>query len=348
MCKFHWPYVVAYTLLCLASVLAEANRRFTLWQDCPRLGPNDVAVITGGLRGLGLELVKRLVFHYRLRHVYIVDKCAPQFCFESPYTIVDYVACDLLRPLEARTVARDLVARAGTTHPILVLINNAGVRMAGPLLEMSDADVDTAFGVNARAHVPFLQHVVGAHLAAIKEASVKAETGSSETASAKSEIDSAKSETDSAKSGSSLKLEGPPRLSVVTVLLVLGSFGARNLLLYLASKAASTQLHECLAQELRAVPSVRMLLVTPGQMTTAMFSDLVPDRLFWAPLVSHVQLAGRILACIDKGVLGTISEPLYANLLPALKVLPMCVQQWARDFSRMDEKMLAKVEDVQT
>lgn len=295
---FHWRYVALYVALFLAEVLAVVNSAHKLPSGLAPLGPADVALVTGGLDGLGLEMVKQLVLHHNVGRVYVVDVREPAFAFDVR---VRFVRCDVGSDA-FRPVVEDILAELDRTRKhVSVLVNNAGVRRSGSLLHMPEEDIRRTFLVNTYAHVTALRAVVGHHLAS----------------------------------------HPTLRLSVVTVSSILGTLGPRNLLVYSASKAAALQIHECLVQELAQHPSIRMLLVTPGQLTTAMFKDVAPSQLFFAPLVNHTALAVEIVARVSRGEAGVLCEPLYASMLPIVKTLPMVVQHWARRFSGMDEKIEA-------
>lgn len=268
----------------------------------PLLDQETVAVVTGGLSGLGLELVKALVFQYKVRKVFLIDNQTPQFDFGPS---VDYVKCDLASEADVRRAFQYI---AGLDTRVLLIINNAGVRRAGALVNVTDEDVKIAFAVNTLGPIFLLRRLLSQHLLHYKN----------------------------------------EHLSIVTVSSALASFGPRNLLLYLASKAAMYQAHECLVEELRDHPEIRMLLVVPGQLTTAMFRDVKPSRLFLAPLVNHTALAAKLLTRVSAGEVGTMCEPLYANFLHVMKVMPMVLQRLARQFTQMDEKVGAERESRST
>ena len=84
--------------------------------------------------------------------------------------------------------------------------------------------------------------------------------------------------------------------------------------MYSATKAATILIHEALHQELKEyLNNIRLLLVTTGQMSTAMFKDVEPSKLFFAPIVNHIELAKLVVDKINVGYVGCISKPFYAN-----------------------------------
>lgn len=265
----------------------------------PPLSTNDVGMVTGGLRGLGLELVKTLVFKYKLPRVFILDIVEPTVDLGDA---VHYIHCDLASEKDVDAALREIDANCKKLGlPLSVVVNNAGIRVNGSLLNLPQKEIQKVFDVNTFAPVKILQHVISGHV----------------------------------------KHHVSKRLSVVTVSSVLGAFGAKNLLAYSASKAASTQFHEVLSRELIAYPAIRMLLVAPGQTNTEMFLEVEETRAFVAPIVDHVALARLVLEKVNIGEEGIMCEPFYANFGLMLKSLPWKLQLWAREFSQMDEKIHA-------
>lgn len=295
--RFHGFLVLLYVTFTAAEIIAILNEIHKVPANWKPLGIDDVALVTGGLGGLGLEIVKNLVYDHQVGKVIILDIQQPRFKFDSR---VEFCCCDVASQatLRSRIDATLRQLRHENKH-LSVVVSNAGVRYSGPLLNMPDESVFELFSVNTFAQITALKRVVKNHL----------------------------------------KFHKKSQLSVVTVSSILGALGPKNLLVYSASKAASTQIHECLAAELRQYKNISMLLVTPGQLTTDMFKDVLPSRTFFAPLVNHVALAKCIVAKISRGESGTLCEPFYSNFLPAVKVLPSVVQCWCRWFSQMDEKV---------
>lgn len=284
-------------LLFATDLALKASKAYTLPSNWRRLGKRDVALVTGGLGGLGIEIVKKLIFNYKVSKVIVLDVKKPKFNFDHR---VEFFQCDLAVASELKTAVEKIIRDLSRTNQhISVLVNNAGVRNSGPLLYIKEDDILQAFGVNILAPISILRMVIANHI--------------------KNHILS--------------------QLYVVSVSSVLGILAPKNLLVYAATKAAIIQVHESLTQELKAYKSIRLLLVTPGQLTTDMFADVSPSRLFFAPLVNHIALAGAIVEKISTGETGELCEPLYANFLSIVKTLPLILQQACRWFSGMDEKV---------
>lgn len=265
----------------------------------------DAALITGGLAGLGLEMVKLL---QDMAQIYILDIQPPLEKFSSS---VRYIKCDLRCPESLETALDSVYSTLGKTK-LSVVVNNAGIRGSGSLLGMEESSIRKVFEVNTFAMIRILKKVVGRHLGTeLLQQLIEQQH---------------------------LELQ-PSFLSIVNISSILGTFGPKNLLAYSASKAASIQIHECFSEELRKYPSIRPLLVMPGQLSTQMFDDVAPSRLFFAPIIDHRQLAKVIVGKIRRREIGVLCEPLYANFLPGVKVLPLFVQRFARWVSQMDEKI---------
>lgn len=280
-----------------SDVLAEVNKVHKLPQLWSFLGKNDIALVTGGLSGLGLEITKKLVFDHQIT-VIVLDIKEPQFDFGNLKVVFHH--CDVGIDSQLKTTLDSLLKGLQKKQQhISILVNNAGVRNSGSLLKLEDDAISQAFGVNLFAQITILRKIIANHI----------------------------------------HLHPRSQLSVVSVSSILGTLAPKNLLVYSASKAAVMQIHESLTQELKQYSKIRMLLVSPGQLTTDMFSDVSPSRLFFAPLVNHIALAGVIVEKINCGEAGILCEPFYANFLPLVKTLPLVFQSICRWFSQMDEKI---------
>jgi len=140
----------------------------------------------------------------------------------------------------------------------------------------------------------------------------------------------------------------PPLLSrpaggtLITISSVLGHLGASNLSAYTASKAALLAFHSSLTAELATShPTIKTILVTPGQLDTGMFADVKMGwlRSFFGPVVEVRELAVRLVKMIDEGEGGVLALPAYARWISCLGVLPVGVQQMVRRWSGVDEAM---------
>ena len=188
-----------------------------------------------------------------------------------------------------------------------ILINNAGIVNGQPLLSLSSSQIKRNFRINLLSHFHMLQAFLPSMLAR------------------------------------------PNGGTIVTVASVLGHLGASQLSDYTAAKAGLIAMHSSLRAELNAMAqpadappgarNVRMILVTPGQLSTPLFEGLETPSNFFGPVVSPVKLAKEIVEMIDRGRGGVIAQPLYARWIEVLGVLPYGVQRFARSFSGMDTAM---------
>lgn len=265
--------------------------------DFSVFGCKDAALVTGGLGGLGLETVKQLLLKDKLGHIFILDIQKPPKIDSEKVT---FVQCDLSSSDALVKALNYVYSSLGEKH-LSIVVNNAGIRNGGSVLNNTRETVQKVFEVNTFAVFSILQEVVRRHL----------------------------------------ERDPSNPLSIANVSSILGTFGPKNLLAYSASKAATIQIHECFTEEVREYPNIRPILVLPGQLTTDMFKDVTPSRQFFAPLVDHRQLARLIVDKLMVGHVGTLCEPMYANFLPIMKIMPYSIQKLARWASEMDEKISA-------
>lgn len=104
--------------------------------------PRGVAVVTGGARGFGLEIARRLVA--RGHDVIVTDVDADAVGPAAAGIGATGVVADARHVEEHRRVAAEAAGRGRLT----VWVNNAGVARAGKPWEQPDADVDLTVAVN--------------------------------------------------------------------------------------------------------------------------------------------------------------------------------------------------------
>ena len=290
--------MIAYLVLFVIDAAAIYSQAYKLPSEWVSLGLNDIALVTGGSSGLGLELVKQFLFEYKVGKVIVLDIRKPEFEFGSSQ--LEFHRCDVSRDHDLHYTLNGVLHSLDARHEhISVLVNNAGVRNSGLLLNLTDADIRQTFNVNTFAQITSLRKVISHHIKHYKHS----------------------------------------QLYVVSVSSILAALAPKNGSVYAASKAAIFQVHESLTQELRSLPNIRLLLVAPGQLTTDMFKDVTPSRTYFAPLVNHIRLATDILKKANIGEMGVLCAPFYANWLPLVKVLPVFLQDLCRWFSQMDDKL---------
>lgn len=288
-----WVWIVWCVLLAVIWLLKASRTSIS------HLLESDVAVITGGSRGMGWEMVKKLLV-CGVKRVYVLDIVLPIVSPEISMDNVVYIPCDVGDLSQLTAAIGDIIQQCNDIgDAITVYIHNAGKRHSQSVLSLSCSQISDIFLVNVFAHINALKLIVQNHI----------------------------------------EVHGHRKLSIVTVSSVLGIVAPRNLTIYSASKAALTQIHDGLVQELSEYPSIGLLLVLPGQLSRGMFDDIKVSRQFFAPVVDYSQLAVLIIEKINRGEYGVVCKPLYGNYLPIMKVLPNWLAQWFRKFSQMDDKV---------
>jgi len=120
---------------------------------------------------------------------------------------------------------------------------------------------------------------------------------------------------------------------------VIGVTGAAYLTDYAASKAGITAMHKSLAAELKATPEIKTILVTPGQLSTPLFTGVETPSSFFAPVLEPVDVAKEVIAAIDAGSSTVLALPLYARWIDWMNVMPVGVQGILRKLVRIDTAM---------
>lgn len=113
-----------------------------------------VALVTGGSRGLGLELARVLVEHGAktvicARNAKDLEVARQELSVlaaesENPHDILT-IPCDVTEREQVKAMIRQIKDRIG---PVEVLINNAGTIQVGPLEEMEEREFDESINVH--------------------------------------------------------------------------------------------------------------------------------------------------------------------------------------------------------
>jgi NAD(P)-dependent dehydrogenase (short-subunit alcohol dehydrogenase family) len=118
--------------------------------------PGQVALVTGGTRGLGRVIAQRLAD----------AGCAVVVCGRNPPETladgIDFVASDIREAEQAKSLIEDVVARHGRLD---LLVNNAGGSPAVKLAESSPRLIDAILKLNLAAPI-YLAQAAHAHLRA--------------------------------------------------------------------------------------------------------------------------------------------------------------------------------------
>jgi meso-butanediol dehydrogenase / (S,S)-butanediol dehydrogenase / diacetyl reductase len=109
-------------------------------------GASKVAVVTGGARGIGLAIARWFLAHgYRVAIWDIDDKTLKAARAELNTKDVLAVTCDISSPKQVQGAVRKVTKRFGR---IDTLVNNAGVAIFKPLMEISWKDWRSIMNVN--------------------------------------------------------------------------------------------------------------------------------------------------------------------------------------------------------
>jgi 3-oxoacyl-[acyl-carrier protein] reductase len=105
-----------------------------------------VAVVTGGTRGRGLALSRRLVkLDHRVVAFFRGDAAAARAAERDLGGALRAVRVDVSDPDQVRAAAADVLAHEGAPR---VVVNNAGLNVDRPVLELSDDDWQSVLGTN--------------------------------------------------------------------------------------------------------------------------------------------------------------------------------------------------------
>ena len=110
-----------------------------------------VAIVTGGSRGIGAAIVKRLAANGM--HVVAVARNMDKLqavCDEvkAANGSAEALVCDIADPVAVAKMVEDTVTKHGRLD---VLVNNAGITMDGLIMRMEDADFDAAINTNLKS-----------------------------------------------------------------------------------------------------------------------------------------------------------------------------------------------------
>lgn len=131
------------------------------------MGNSQVAIVTGGARGIGKAIAKQLLEKGLAVAIADVDDDAGRETCQEYQTLgeIYYCHCDVSDEAQVRQLVDDTLARH---HRLDVLVNNAGISRFQPLEQTSLADWQAVLGTNltgcflcARDAAPYLRETHG-------------------------------------------------------------------------------------------------------------------------------------------------------------------------------------------
>ncbi|KAF2121332.1 dehydrogenase/reductase SDR family [Lophiotrema nucula] len=114
----------------------------------------EIAVVTGGCNGIGLQIAKGL--SQKGIKVAVLDVLAPPADFKGDDNI-KYFQCDVTSSTSVAGASEGVRQNIG--HPS-ILVNNAGIAVAGSILTVEEAALERIFRVNTMSHWTTVQQFV--------------------------------------------------------------------------------------------------------------------------------------------------------------------------------------------
>ncbi len=113
-----------------------------------------VAIITGAARGIGLAIAERFVTEGAI--VTMCDVLDDQGQAQAKRIGATYLHCDVSKSSDVKALVAAVVKAHGAVD---LLVNNAGLSIAGDFLSITEEDFDTVIGVNLKGSFLMLQEV---------------------------------------------------------------------------------------------------------------------------------------------------------------------------------------------
>jgi glucose 1-dehydrogenase len=113
---------------------------------------NRNAIITGAARGIGLAIAERFVAEGA--HVMICDVMDAVGAVEAKRIGAAYMHCDVSKASDVHATVDATVKQFGAVD---VLVNNAGISIAGDFLDVTEEQFDKVIGVNLKGSFLMLQ-----------------------------------------------------------------------------------------------------------------------------------------------------------------------------------------------
>lgn len=111
-----------------------------------------IAIVTGAAKGIGLACAERFAADGAIVIMSDVDDGAGEAAAKA--IGATYIHCDVSRASDVDALVEGVVRRFGA---IDILMNNAGIAMAGDFLSITEADLDKVLGINLKGSFLMLQ-----------------------------------------------------------------------------------------------------------------------------------------------------------------------------------------------
>jgi glucose 1-dehydrogenase len=111
-----------------------------------------IAIVTGASKGIGLACAERFAADGATVIMSDVDDGAGEAAAKA--IGATYIHCDVSRASDVNALVEGVVRRFGAVD---ILMNNAGIAMAGDFLSITEADLDKVLGINLKGSFLMLQ-----------------------------------------------------------------------------------------------------------------------------------------------------------------------------------------------
>ncbi|PCG98294.1 Short-chain dehydrogenase/reductase SDR [Penicillium occitanis (nom. inval.)] len=248
--------------------------------------PREVIVVSGGSNGIGKHLVLMLSERAKSK-IAILDVIAPDYTLPAG---VKYFKCDITSSEAIAAAAAEIRTAFGGDPTIL--INNAGIIYARPILENSDREIQKMFEVNTLAQYKLLREFL--------PSLIKRNHGTVVTV---------------ASQGGNCTTPGMTAYCA-------SKAASINLHEGLTSELVTRY----------NAPRVRTVLVTPAYAKTFVTRDMIPEDSFLSPLLEPETVAEAVVNQLLKGQSGYVGVSATANWFTFnLRSMPIWIQTSLRD-----------------
>ncbi|EEA25947.1 hypothetical protein TMatcc_005802 [Talaromyces marneffei ATCC 18224] len=248
--------------------------------------PREIIVVTGGSNGFGKEQVLMLAERAKSK-IAILDVIAPDYTLPAG---VRYFKCDITSSEAIAAAAAEIRTAFGGDPTIL--INNAGIIYARPILENTDREIQKMFEVNTLAQYKILRQFL--------PAIINRNHGMIVTV---------------ASQGGNCTTPGMTAYCASKAATI-------NLHEGLTSELVTRY----------NAPRVRTVLVTPAYAKTFVTRDMIPQDSFLSPLLEPETVAEAVVNQMLKGKSGYVGVSATADWITFnLRSMPMWIQTRLRD-----------------